>query len=162
MKHPSDRRQFFITSVFACSIALALLLVGMFLSIRIGPWEVSLQDIGHILSAKILRMDVSSDPALEAIIWLGRVPRTLTGTLVGFSLGAAGAIEAVVCLLAMEQGFLPPTIHHEIPDEVCDLDVVPGRSREAAPNIVLSNSFAFGGNNTCLVLGRWSQSDGAR
>lgn len=92
MKHHSDRRQVFITSVVACSIASALLLAGMFLSIRIGPWEVSLQDVGHILSAKILRMEISSDPALVAIVWLGRVPRTLTGTLVGFSLGAAGAI----------------------------------------------------------------------
>jgi iron complex transport system permease protein len=92
MNRRSDRRHFFIASVVACSIALTLLLVGMFLSVRIGPWAVSLQDIGHILAAKILRMDMATDPALEAIVWLGRVPRTLTGALVGFALGAAGTI----------------------------------------------------------------------
>lgn len=90
------------------------------------------------------------------------VPVSSTKSMIGHTLGAAGAIEAVVCMLAIEQGFLPPTIHHETPDEACDLDVVPGRSRETAPNIVLSNSFAFGGNNTSLVLGRWSRSGGAR
>jgi iron complex transport system permease protein len=68
------------------------LLGGIFLSIRIGPWEIGLQDIGRILAAKILHMNMPSDPALEAIVWLGRVPRTLTGVLVGFALGAAGTI----------------------------------------------------------------------
>ncbi|MGE4543122.1 MAG: FecCD family ABC transporter permease [Pedobacter sp.] len=92
MNRRSDRRHFFITSLMACSAALALLLVGMFLSVRIGPWEVSLQDIGRILAAKVLRLDMVTDPALEAIVWLGRVPRTLTGALVGFALGAAGTI----------------------------------------------------------------------
>lgn len=72
--------------------ALALLLLGMFLSVRIGPWEIGLQDIGRILASKILHMEMSSDPALEAIVWLGRVPRTLTGVIVGFALGAAGTI----------------------------------------------------------------------
>jgi iron complex transport system permease protein len=92
MNRRSDRRYFFITRIAACSAALALLLVGMFLSVRIGPWDIGLQDIGRILAAKILHMDMSSDPALEAIVWLGRVPRTLTGALVGFALGAAGTI----------------------------------------------------------------------
>ena len=86
-----------------------------------------------------------------------RIPVSSTKSMIGHTLGAAGAIEALACILAIERGFLPPTIHHETPDEACDLDVVPGRSRAAAPDIVLSNSFAFGGNNTCLVLGRWSQ-----
>ena len=91
-----------------------------------------------------------------------QVPVSSTKSMIGHTLGAAGAIEAVACILAIEGGFLPPTIHHDAPDEACDLDVVPGRSREAALNIVLSNSFAFGGNNTCLVLGRWLQSGGSR
>jgi 3-oxoacyl-[acyl-carrier-protein] synthase II len=91
-----------------------------------------------------------------------QVPISSTKSMIGHTLGAAGAIEALACILAIERGFLPPTVHHETPDEACDLDVVPGRSREAEPNIVLSNSFAFGGNNTCLVLGRWSPNGGAR
>jgi 3-oxoacyl-[acyl-carrier-protein] synthase II len=91
-----------------------------------------------------------------------RIPVSSTKSMLGHTLGAAGAIEAVACILAIEQRFLPPTIHHETPDETCDLDVVPGGSREAAVSIVLSNSFAFGGNNTCLVLGRFAQNGGAR
>jgi 3-oxoacyl-[acyl-carrier-protein] synthase II len=91
-----------------------------------------------------------------------RIPVSSTKSMIGHTLGAAGAIEAVACMLAIERRFLPPTVHHETPDEACDLDVVPGRSRQAAPDIVLSNSFAFGGNNTCLVLGRWPHKGGAR
>lgn len=92
MNRRSDRRHYVITGIVASSAALVLLLGGIFLSIRIGPWEIGLQDIGRILAAKILHMNMSSDPALEAIVWLGRVPRTLTGVLVGFALGAAGTI----------------------------------------------------------------------
>jgi 3-oxoacyl-[acyl-carrier-protein] synthase II len=91
-----------------------------------------------------------------------RVPVSSTKSMIGHTLGAAGAIEAVACVLAIEQHFLPPTIHHETPDETCDLDVVPGASREAALQIVLSNSFAFGGNNTCLVLGKFTPNGGAQ
>ncbi len=91
-----------------------------------------------------------------------RIPISSTKSMIGHTLGAAGAIEAVACMLAIEQGFVPPTIHHETPDEACDLDVVPNGSREAAIGVVLSNSFAFGGNNTCLILGRFSETGGAR
>jgi cobalamin transport system permease protein len=92
MNRRSDHKYFSITGVGTCAATVTLLLVGMFLSIRIGPWEVSLQDIGRILATKILHMDMATDPALEAIIWLGRVPRTLTGALVGFALGTAGTL----------------------------------------------------------------------
>ena len=90
-----------------------------------------------------------------------RIPVSSTKSMIGHTLGAAGAIEAVVCMLAIEHRFVPPTIHHETPDETCDLDVVPGGAREAAIEIVLSNSFAFGGNNTCLVFRRFSETGGA-
>ena len=88
------------------------------------------------------------------------IPVSSTKSMVGHTLGAAGAIEAVTCVLAIEQGFIPPTVHHTHPDETCDLDVVPNTAREASVNRVLSNSFAFGGNNTCLVLGRYTQTKG--
>mgnify|MGYP000521893115 FL=1 len=92
MKRRSEHRHFPVTAMVACAAALALLLLGMFLSVRIGPWKVGLHDIGLILAAKILHLDMSSDPALESIVWLGRVPRTLTGVMVGFALGTAGTI----------------------------------------------------------------------
>jgi 3-oxoacyl-[acyl-carrier-protein] synthase II len=90
-----------------------------------------------------------------------RIPVSSTKSMIGHTLGAAGAIEAVACMLAIEYCFVPPTIHHETPDVGCNLDVVPGVAREAAVDRVLSNSFAFGGNNTSLVFGRFSENGGA-
>ncbi|WP_319521921.1 beta-ketoacyl-[acyl-carrier-protein] synthase family protein [uncultured Desulfosarcina sp.] len=91
-----------------------------------------------------------------------QIPASSTKSMIGHTLGAAGAIEAVACLLAMERDFVPPTIHHDTPDDDCPLDVVPGHSRPARIDTVLSNSFAFGGNNTALVLGRFTENGGAR
>ena len=89
------------------------------------------------------------------------IPVSSTKSMIGHTLGAAGAIEAVACLLAIERAFIPPTVHHNAPDDECLLDVVPGCSRPARIDTVLSNSFAFGGNNTALVLGRFTEEGGA-
>ena len=85
------------------------------------------------------------------------IPVSSTKSMHGHTLGASGALEAVVSLLAITEGFLPPTIHCESPDPECDLDYVTEGTREATPNVVLSNSFAFGGNNTTLLFGRFQQ-----
>lgn len=77
-----------------------------------------------------------------------------TKSSLGHCLGAAGAIEAVATILALFRQRVPPTIHWEEPDADCDLDFVPNESREQEVCIALSNSFAFGGNNTALVLGQ--------
>jgi 3-oxoacyl-[acyl-carrier-protein] synthase II len=82
------------------------------------------------------------------------IPISSTKSMIGHTLGAAGAIEAVAAALAIAGGFIPPTIHTAVPDPDCDLDYVTEGSRRAALGVVLSNSFAFGGNNTSLVLGR--------
>jgi 3-oxoacyl-[acyl-carrier-protein] synthase II len=70
------------------------------------------------------------------------------------ALGASGAIEAAICCLAMERGWVPPTLNFESGDEHCDLDYVGAGGRSHRPAIVLSNSFGFGGINAALVLGR--------
>jgi 3-oxoacyl-[acyl-carrier-protein] synthase II len=72
----------------------------------------------------------------------------------GHALGASGAIEAAICALALARGWLPPTINLERPDPACDLDCLPGEGRAAAPEVVVSNSFGFGGINATLVLRR--------
>jgi 3-oxoacyl-[acyl-carrier-protein] synthase II len=71
---------------------------------------------------------------------------------IGHCLGAAGGIEAVTCLMAMRDGIIPPTINYETPDENCDLDIVPNVARRAELNIVMSNSFGFGGTNGVLIF----------
>lgn len=71
---------------------------------------------------------------------------------VGHCLGAAGAIEAVVSLMAMRDGVLPPTINYTTPDENCDLDYVPNQARKSEINVVMSNSFGFGGTNGVVIF----------
>jgi 3-oxoacyl-[acyl-carrier-protein] synthase II len=77
-----------------------------------------------------------------------------TKSMTGHTLGAAGAIEAALCILAMRNGILPPTINQEVPDPECDLDYVPNRSRPAKVDVSLSNSMGFGGHNVALILAR--------
>jgi 3-oxoacyl-[acyl-carrier-protein] synthase II len=84
------------------------------------------------------------------------IPVSSTKSMIGHTLGAAGAIEAVASLLALSRGFIPPTVHSHRPDPACDLDYVTEGARQATLGVVLSNSFAFGGNNTSLVLGRYT------
>jgi 3-oxoacyl-[acyl-carrier-protein] synthase II len=69
-------------------------------------------------------------------------------------LGATGAIETAICALAIDRGFIPPTLNWKTPDPSCDLDVVPNEGRSHAVRYVLNNSFGFGGINSCIVLGK--------
>ena len=75
-----------------------------------------------------------------------------TKSMTGHMLGAAGAAEAIACLLALEEGILPPTIHYEQPDPACDLDYVPNEARKAQASLALSTSLGFGGHNACLAF----------
>jgi 3-oxoacyl-[acyl-carrier-protein] synthase II len=77
-----------------------------------------------------------------------------TKSMTGHTLGAAGAIEAIFCLLAMRDGVLPPTINLENPDPVCDLDYVPNTARRQQVEICMSNSMGFGGHNASLIFRR--------
>ena len=83
------------------------------------------------------------------------IPISSIKSSVGHCLGAAGAMEAIASVLSMVHRFIPPTLNHQDGDEDCDLDYVPEKSREAEVRVVLSNSFAFGGNCTTLVLGKY-------
>ena len=84
------------------------------------------------------------------------IPISSIKSMVGHCLGSAGAIEAVASILSIVHGFVPPTLNHLEGDEDCDLDYVPGKAREMEIKVVLSNSFAFGGNCTTLVFGKVS------
>jgi 3-oxoacyl-[acyl-carrier-protein] synthase II len=84
------------------------------------------------------------------------IPVSSIKSMVGHCLGSAGAIEAVASILSIIDQFIPPTIHHKEGDEDCDLDYVPGKARDMEVNIILSNSFAFGGNCTTLAFGKYS------
>ncbi len=85
-----------------------------------------------------------------------QIPISSTKSMLGHSLGAAGAIEALACLKTIETGIIHPTINYRHPDPACDLDYVPNQARRQPVNIILSNSFGLGGQNSCLVLGRYN------
>jgi 3-oxoacyl-[acyl-carrier-protein] synthase II len=83
------------------------------------------------------------------------IPISSIKSSVGHCLGSAGAIEAIASILSMVYQFIPPTLNHQKGDEDCDLDYVSGKSRDMEVEVVLSNSFAFGGNCTTLVFGKY-------
>jgi 3-oxoacyl-[acyl-carrier-protein] synthase II len=83
-----------------------------------------------------------------------QVPVSGTKAMHGHALGATGAIEAAICLLALREEYLPPTINLDVPDPECDLDYIPHEGRDERVDYVLSNSFGFGGINAALAFGR--------
>jgi 3-oxoacyl-[acyl-carrier-protein] synthase II len=85
-----------------------------------------------------------------------KIPTSSTKSMLGHCMGAASAIEAIVCCLALKNKIIPPTINFKTPDPECDIDCVPNKARKKDLKVVLNNGFAFGGNNCCVVFGRFS------
>jgi 3-oxoacyl-[acyl-carrier-protein] synthase II len=83
-----------------------------------------------------------------------RLAVSSTKSMMGHCFGAAGAIEAMMCVLALHDGVLPPTINYETPDPECDLDYVPNEAREVQVEVALSNAMGLGGHNGCVLFGR--------
>jgi beta-ketoacyl-acyl-carrier-protein synthase II len=102
--------------------------------------------LGDAAETKALK-DVFGDHAYELAV-------SSTKSMMGHCFGAAGAIEAMMCVFALRDGILPPTINLHNPDPACDLDYVPNEARTAQVDIALSNAMGLGGHNGCVVLGR--------
>jgi len=98
--------------------------------------------------------DSSETTAIKTVFGEGAysIPVSSTKSMTGHLLGAAGALEAIFCVRALQEGVLPPTINHQTPDPACDLDYVPNSARRVKIRRALSNSFGFGGHNACLIL----------
>jgi len=86
-----------------------------------------------------------------------QIPISSIKSMLGHTMGAASALEAIACSLAAKNDVIPPTINFETPDPECDIDCVPNQAREHIVNIALNNSYAFGGNNASLVLKKYAQ-----
>jgi 3-oxoacyl-[acyl-carrier-protein] synthase II len=86
-----------------------------------------------------------------------KIPISSIKSMLGHTMGAASVIEAISCALAVKNDLVPPTINYETPDPECDIDCVPNQSRKHTVTIALNNSYAFGGNNACLVLKKFAE-----
>ncbi len=106
--------------------------------------------LGDASETRVIKLAVGDETAR-------RVPVSSTKGATGHCLGAAGAVEAVFTVLAVNRGVLPPTINYETPDAECDLDYIPNEARQADVRVAVSNSFGFGGHNACIVLRRFEQ-----
>jgi beta-ketoacyl-acyl-carrier-protein synthase II len=102
--------------------------------------------LGDAAETKAIK-DVFGDHAYEIAV-------SSTKSMMGHCFGAAGAIEAMMCVLAVHEGKLPPTINYAHPDPACDLDYVPNEAREAEVEVALSNAMGLGGHNACVLVGR--------
>lgn len=120
----------------------------------IAPEEVSYIN-AHGTSTKY--NDITETKAIKTVFGESayRIPVSSTKSMTGHQLGAAGGIESIVSVLAINRGVIPPTANLEYPDPECDLDYVPNVARRAEVRTVLSNSFGFGGDNACLVFKRF-------
>jgi 3-oxoacyl-[acyl-carrier-protein] synthase II len=102
--------------------------------------------LGDLAETKAIK-EVFGDHAYELAV-------SSTKSVMGHTFGAAGAVEAIMCALAIREGMLPPTINYENPDPACDLDYVPNEARKAEVRVALSNAMGLGGHNGCVLLGR--------
>jgi 3-oxoacyl-[acyl-carrier-protein] synthase II len=102
--------------------------------------------LGDLAETKAIK-DVFGDHAHELAV-------SSTKSVMGHTFGAAGAIEGMMCALAIHEGTLPPTINYRHPDPQCDLDYVPNEAREARVDVALSNAMGLGGHNGCVLFGR--------
>jgi 3-oxoacyl-[acyl-carrier-protein] synthase II len=101
--------------------------------------------IGDASETRVIKIALGDETARKT-------PISSTKGATGHTLGASGAIEAITCVLAVQNDVLPPTINYEDPDPECDLDYIPNEARETRVELALSNNFGFGGHNACLVI----------
>ncbi len=120
----------------------------------LGPEEV---DYINAHGTSTLLNDRIETRALHAVFGphADRLAISSTKSMIGHLMGAAGAVEAIVCVKSLETGWVHPTINYEYPDPECDLDYVPNEARRLEPRVALSNSFGFGGHNGCSIFRRW-------
>jgi 3-oxoacyl-[acyl-carrier-protein] synthase II len=131
---------------------------AMRLALRDGGLEATDVDYVNAHGTSTQANDSNETAAIKAALGehAHRIPVSSTKSMTGHLLGGSGGIEAVAAVLAIGHNLVPPTINYQNPDPACDLDVVPNQARELPVNVVLSNSFGFGGHNVCLAFRRLS------
>lgn len=119
--------------------------------------RISNNDVDYISAhgTGTLHNDRTECAAINGVFDKRKVAVSSIKSMLGHTMGAASAIEAITCCLAIRNDLIPPTINYDTPDPECDIDCVPNIARKQKVNIALNNGFAFGGNNACLVLKKY-------
>ncbi|MBK9602023.1 MAG: beta-ketoacyl-ACP synthase II [Anaerolineales bacterium] len=122
--------------------------------------KANIQDVGYINAhgTGTLLNDQAETRAIKAAFGelAYKVPISSTKSMTGHMMGATGALEAIICVQAVRDGILPPTIHYETVDPECDLDYIPNKAREANISLAISNAFGFGGHNAVLAVRKYN------
>jgi len=120
---------------------------------------ISRQEIGYINAhgTSTALNDKSETAAIKTVFNddAYNIPISSTKSMTGHLLGAAGALEAIICVKALSDGVLPPTINYKTPDPECDLDYIPNKARHVLVDHAMSNSFGFGGHNATIIISRY-------
>ena len=129
------------------------------LSLAMKKAEVNPNEVDYINahgSATVLN-DITETHTIKSVFGKSayHIPISASKSMTGHLLGAAGAIEAVICILTINHGTIPPTLNLAHPDSRCDLDYVPNKARPAKVTTAISNSFGFGGHNSVLIFRRY-------
>lgn len=142
---------FHITSPDEDSVGASLSISNALKDAQVSPEEV---DYVNAHGTSTIMNDLNETRALKIVLGehAYKTPVSSTKSMTGHLLGAAGAVEAIFCALAIQENVVPPTINLDNPDESCDLDYVPHHAREKNVDIAISNSFGFGGTNGTLVF----------
>jgi 3-oxoacyl-[acyl-carrier-protein] synthase II len=123
--------------------------------------RLSVRDIGYINAhgTSTQLNDKSETAAIKTVFGehAYKIPISSSKSMTGHLLGAAGALEALICVKTLQDEILPPTINYENPDPECDLDYVPNQARPAVVQHIMSNSFGFGGHNASIIFSRYSE-----
>jgi len=122
----------------------------------IAQADISTAEIGYVNAhgTSTPQGDIGETRAIKAVFDGNVPPVSSTKSMTGHLLGGAGAMEAAICVCAMRNELLPPTINLTDPDPECDLDYIPNVARSVKADVVMSNSFGFGGHNATLIIGR--------
>ena len=126
----------------------------------LAPAGINPDEIGYINAhgTGTALNDISETRAIKTVLGDAayQVPVSSTKSMTGHMMGATGALEAIVCVMAIRNGILPPTIHLNEPDPECDLDYIPNHAREVDIDVAISNAFGFGGHNAVLAFRRYT------
>jgi 3-oxoacyl-[acyl-carrier-protein] synthase II len=146
---------FHITSSHPDGIGAASAMTAAMKAAKVNPEQVDYINahgtstpVNDPIETRAIKLALAGDAA--------RIPVSSTKSMTGHAIGAAGALEAIICVKAMEAGVIPPTINLDNPDPECDLDYVPFEARSKKLDVVMSNSFAFGGQNCVLVFRKFA------